>query len=175
MYVTQKAVRLQKNEIDPVVDFILRGLIFLNTKSKLNMFVRLFLTFVVRRKTMVGAEWRSALSWTKEIGHHEIRQPRLKNAKGLYFRKMYVQRDPDACREWYGLIDQAVDKAILFSWGGSTEQFYAAMKNIRDRGGVNALEYEEIVNYMASIGYDIDVIPAWGECEIISMPYLESA
>lgn len=176
MYVTQSQVRLQKHEVEPIVNFLFRGIAFLSTPSKLSMFVRLFLTFVVQRRTMNGKQWNSAVAWTRGIDHHEISLPELKNAKGLYFRKLYTKKDPDAHREWNELIDVAVQDSIVSEWGGGMQSRVNAMlTKIRDVSNLSVSEYNEIVDYFDELGYSKDTLPEWGNCEIISFPNLESA
>lgn len=175
MYVTNKLVRFQKHEIDPIVDFLFRGMAFLSSDSKLTLFVHVFLQFVVRRQSISGVQWRSLNSWVRNIKHHEIRTPDLKNSKGLYFRKLYVAKDPEARVEWNALIDESVDNAILFAWGGSERRVNAMMRKIRDHANITPDEYAEIVDYMDSIGYQKYTMPAWGDCQIISLADLEKA
>lgn len=174
MYVTNRLVRFQKNEIQPVVDYIFRAIMFLNSDSKIKVFANLLLHFVIRPSSSIsGHELRTAFKISDQVKHHELRKPDLKNAKGLYFRRYWVKKEPSAVDEWMSLVKDAATNAVITIW--DDERRIASIMTKIKSCGITIHEYSEIHDWMSEIVADESLLPEAYECQIISFPNLEVA
>lgn len=174
MYVTNKLVRFQKNEIRPLIDYIFRAISFLSSETKIKVFVTLLLQFVVRPNSSIsGHELRTAFVVSDQVKHHEMKKPEMKNAKGLYFRRFWVKKDPEAIDEWKWLVHCAAQDALVMIWD-EDRRIESIMMKIKTCG-ITPHEYREIRNWVCDMGFNEDRIPPVHECEIISLADLEVA